>query len=187
MSFFIWSYFADLSKSEDLVSLKRGTQTMLPCHRCLVPMDSLSETTSLHKRILTTSSELLDAHIFDENMHERLKDLSMHCKLRVLASLLFVGIDACNDVYAIFSLEPMHNLSLGTSKLLYNCLLEMLCDETSVAHAVKPTLGAPKTFKFLKEMVIDALNKFLRIVQSNNSGFCLCVDFSKGNIQHRIS
>lgn len=42
---------------------------------------------------------------FDGNKHERLKDLSSHFKMSKLAYMPFVGIDQCNDIYAISGLN----------------------------------------------------------------------------------
>lgn len=50
--------------------------------------------------------------ISDKNKHEWWIDLSMHCKLSVLSSFHFLGIDACNDIFAIFRFDPSLNLHL---------------------------------------------------------------------------
>lgn len=98
-----------------------------------------------------------------------------------------MGIDPCNDIYAIFSFESLPNLPFCISKLHYNCLIEMVFDETRVTHAVKITHGAPMKLKSIKRMINCALKKYLETFQLNSLRFCLREDFFKGSIQIRMS
>lgn len=51
---------------------------------------------------------------------------SMQSLLPILSSFFFVIIHSLVDMYAVFRFEPTHFLSLGISKLLKDCDLNML-------------------------------------------------------------
>lgn len=61
-------------------------------------------------------------------MEQTLIKKSMHPCLPILDRFPFAGIHPSVHVYVVFRLEPMHVLSLGISKLLEECVLNMLSD-----------------------------------------------------------
>lgn len=74
----------------------------------------------------------------------------------------FVGIHPMADIYAIFDFDPMHVLSLGRSKLLKECFVLMLSDEMESKSVVQTMSRVNKTFRELRILVLQALNKFLK-------------------------
>lgn len=60
----------------------------------------------------------------------------------------------------------------------------MVSEKKGATHVAPTTLGAPKTVRTVKGMVVETLNKFLKTVHSGAPGFFLHVDFYKGNFQH---
>lgn len=81
----------------------------------------------------------------------------------------------------------MQTFFLGISKMLYSCIVKMLSDEGRVTNAIVTPLRTLKTFELVLEIMMEALNEFLRIVHGNNSRFTLRLISSKGNLQSRTA
>lgn len=116
------SCVADVPETEALYSLKRRTQTRFPCNRYLEPRESLSKAIEVYKRSFAMIHKLISEFLPIAEKTDRLKSLSMHCKLPVLVSFSFVGIHTYNEIHSVFRFDPMHNFYLGISKLLHSCL-----------------------------------------------------------------
>lgn len=58
--FMLSSYIADLPEAEDMCSVKRGSRTFSPCHRCLVSRDQLAMSTKAPRRRVSETLQVLD-------------------------------------------------------------------------------------------------------------------------------
>lgn len=188
LHFVLSSYVSDTPEAEDLLGVKRGNNTESPCHRCNVSRDQMPFSTCERYRCTEESRQIIKA--IDGNVataFDKLKQMSMLPLLPVLSSFPLVAIHPCNDIYNIFRFEPMHFLSLGISKMLKECAVEMLKDENRTTSAILSRAGEPRTFKFVRKRVLRCLNEFLRDVESSSRGYGLHVDFSSGESGLRLS
>ena len=90
-----------------------------------------------------------------------LKDRSMHDIRPVLMDFPFMGSAPILDVFQMFSLEPMHVLHLGLSKMLKNCALERLKSIDRTTTKWYTPGPASRTFNSIRTRLIRQLNKFV--------------------------
>lgn len=183
------SYIADLPEAEDMTGIKRGGSTSFPCHRCMVPKESMNKkNTNFPKRNIKTAMQLMN-EIRDgvPNVVDKFNNLSMHPLVPVLSDFPFSGIDPCVDTYAIFTVGPMHTCWLGISKTLKECATVRLEDRTLSSNAIKSSSGAPRMFFSIRRTILRILNSFLSNVEHISVGYDLHVDFSKHSCSGTIS
>ena len=182
------SYVADIPEAEDMLSIKRNTNTSSPCHRCLVGKESMSCVTDVAERSVGNNLKMFHSlKSGDEEVTNNFKKLSMIPVPPVLNSFPFVGIHPSVDIYAIFGFEPMHNLSLGISKLLKECTVSYLKDDKRVRTSIETLSGEGRNVSLIRKSILSLLNCFLREVQYSSPGYGIHVDFSKGLTAGRLS
>lgn len=98
-----------------------------------------------------------------------------------------VGVYPSVDIYAIFTVEPMHMPSLGVCRLLKECLMNMLSNDKKTRNAMRKSNRKPKPFYKIKKIVLFERNKFLKLFAKQSPGFNLQVDFSKADRTHNLS
>lgn len=82
--------------------------------------------------------------------------------LSVLLKFPFASIHLFVDIYKIFRFEPMHCLSLEDEKMLKECIVVMLDDETIVSPSVRCANQNVRPVRSLKHTNLPTLNTFLR-------------------------
>ena len=181
MHFLLASYVSDIPEAEDLLGLKRGNQTPSPCYQCLVRKESMAESSFAKSRSLMHTRRLIERLGTSENREtlEELATLSMHPILPVFADFPFVGIHESVDIYSIFDYDPMHVLSLGISRLLKECLWELLDDSNRKTSALRTSNGSKKTYKAAKRFVLQSMNHFLLETIESSPGFQMRVNLNK--------
>lgn len=182
------SYICDIPEAEDSLSVKRGNQTESPCFRCLVRKGNLADGLCGETRTLAHTKQLLTGlERGIDSVMEDLKQFSMLSIPPVLSAFPMIGVHPCVDIYDIFRFEPMHNLSLGVSKMLKDCATIMLRDENRTSPAMITSSGAPRTFKHIRRSVLHALNDFLCDVEKRSPGYGIHCDYSKGECGGRLN
>lgn len=181
LHFMMASYVADLPETEDLLSLKRGSATQSPCHRCMVQKHDLADMRCGTPRSLCEAMQLLDG---SQNVSEKDEVLAQRSMLPIppiLHTFPHIGLHPCVDIYRVFRCEPMHVFSLGLSPLLKECMCSMLKDENRVTKAMMTTSGGFKSFRAVRKPILREANLFLSSAQSSSPGYGLRTDFSKGD------
>lgn len=97
----------------------------------------------------------------------------------ILVDFLFAEFHATGDVCAIFRFAPMQNLSLGITRLLEKCLLNMLSDENRTTCAMETVSGSRKLFRIVKTTFCFILDRFLSNSYTALLGSGLCIDYRK--------
>lgn len=188
LHFIISSYLCDTPEAEDLLAVKRGTQCESPCHVCLVrkenlPFSCTATARSVHETEIMLSKLKQQTPGIDEEFQRK----SMLSIPPLLSTFPMMSIHSSVDLYTLFRFEPMHNLSLGISKLLKECCVLMLKDSERTSPAMCTMTGVPRPFNFIRKEVLHTLNKLLACIQRSSSGYGLQVDFSKGETSGRLS
>ena len=178
------SYVADIPESEDLVGVKRRVRTKKPCHRCLIPVERLSYCTREQPRSIKNTYNILNRG--EESRHE-LEDLSMHSLPPVLSKFPHAGIHPCVDSYSIFRFEPLHNFSLGVSKLIKECASDLLRDEKRFTSNITKKDGTARSFSQVRKKILHTVNRFLQEVEQTSKGHGIHVDYSKGVVGPRLN
>lgn len=76
-----------------------------------------------------------------------LKGMAMGSFSRVLVDFSFAGIRAGVDVYALFQFEPMHESSVGISRILKVHLRNMLSNETRKTSVLQSACDLPYSYE----------------------------------------
>lgn len=77
-----------------------------------------------------------------------------------LVSVPFARIHEGVDVYVIFRFEPLHNLSLGVSRLLKKFICNMLGDKSRETGAMKTRSGINTSPEAVEALILSPLNMF---------------------------
>lgn len=99
---------ADLPVTEDLFSLKRGSQTYSPCHIFTAKGDAIYDPTNESRFKLNKTKELLSrmsSSTEKDKVNRTLITNSMNVRLPILSNFSFVGIHSSVDNYAVFDLN----------------------------------------------------------------------------------
>ena len=179
--FLLSSYIGDLPECEDMLSVKRNGNTISPCHRCIITKSQLPFNTNEPERSLSDSMELIGRLKNDEEgeLFDELKGLSMLPIPPVFYEFPMVGLTPAVDIYAIFTFEPLHALSLGISRMLKECASRMLSDSSRFSSSLLTGNGDKRPFNTIRRTVLRAMNCFLSDVDRSSPGFNLRVDFSR--------
>lgn len=73
----------------------------------------------------------------------------------------------------------MHNLSLGISRLLEECLRNMLGDELRETCAIRTVSSSSRTFKSVRNAVLLILKDVLADSQKRHMGSAIRLDYKK--------
>lgn len=145
------SYVADISEAEDMLSVKRCTLTDWPCFRWVLPEDQFSDFVCGESRTLDRTKDIFWSFQREGVVaKEELASMSMPSTLPVLSSFTMMGIHPRVDNYSIFCVEPIRNISLGVSRILKECTVSILRDDTRTTSAIQLQSGADHTFKRLR-------------------------------------
>lgn len=96
---------ANIPESEDLLSLKRGSETVMPCHVCFAERHSLPLFTRTMRQTLKHTKSLLageNGSGGQQDLETRVNLLSTHPISSVLSSFPFIGIHPLADLFATF-------------------------------------------------------------------------------------
>lgn len=88
----------------------------------------------------------------------------------MLVSFPFMSILPCVDIYNTFSFEPMHDLSLGISKLSKDCLVRYLKDESRFSGSMTMVKRAAKWSSQIWRTTLIAVKGFLWLLERTFPG-----------------
>ncbi len=170
----IAQYVCDIPETKDMLGVKYGHSTNLPCFRCIIPYDKLSNHGRYAQREWKTAKRLLDTiedDVMDISEKKRAKldmdELSLHPIRPLFHNYPFVGLTEHLSIYKIFSVEPMHVLHLGVSKLIKQTTCSRLKSTELTSCAIGKTT---KTFSYIRKSILRQLNAFLDSVSTNTDG-----------------
>ncbi len=170
----IAQYVSDIPETKDMLGIKYGHTTTHPCFRCLVPCEELNSHGTYVQRDWRTTKRILDTienEEIDSPDKKRAKcemdDHSLHPFRPLFYDFPFVGLIEQLSIYRIFSVEPMHVLHLGISKLIKQTTCNRLKSTELTSSAISTTT---KTFSYIRKSILRQLNSFLDSVSTNTDG-----------------
>lgn len=160
------SYVADIPEPEDLLSMKRGSQTAFPCHGSPVKKGQLPQFTKERRRTLQETKSLINRYCrtVNKKCFSDVTQLSFHPVMPMISTFPFLSIHSSVDIYSLFDFDPMNVLSFGVSWLLKKCLFAMLGDAERTTSAINTKSGSFRSLKSIKCFVLQSLNRLLRKV-----------------------
>ena len=174
----LWSYVTDLPEGWDMASSIHGR-----CARCTVKKAGLASTEPCPAKDLCTAVMFYDdldkpnSKARKKKVAKKLKDtMSMNS---VRPYLLTLGRNYGVDVFRMLRYEVMHNIHLGLTRTLLECMSHRLktTSLTTPEFIVKKT-GLNKTFRAVRTSVLRGLNHSLQLYERHSP----VVDF---RISHR--
>ena len=172
------NYCCDFPEAKELSCTRNSTTTTHPCHRCYIPATQLESSAPHQPRSLddTRSARQESAQ---EHTTAPLEALSLLEQHSVLESTALLPTNSPLDPYNIFSFEPLHNLHLGISKLIKQCIVHRL-SSPDLTTTTASRSGTPRTFKKVKKSILVGSNSILSAIERDYYITGLHVDFSKG-------
>ena len=148
----IVNYTADIPEGKQMSGVLHGSNTKAPCIRCWVPGPELNSVKKYEPRSVDEVRKIRYRYRAKMNEVEELKRRNQGKKAALAkqdaleglkrhslcvipsffedTSLIPRSLKGVNDVYNIFSYEPLHNLHLGISKEIKKMIFERLGSET---------------------------------------------------------
>lgn len=105
----------------------------------------------------------------------------------VLVTFPFVWIHKSVDVHAIIRLDPLHDLSLGASCLVMECIWNILGDESIETSEIKSRTCPNRSFKAVKFIILSTLNMYMTDCQKRLVGTGPRVNFKKPGHSNRLT
>ena len=183
----ISNYCCNLPESHDIIPINNGNSSKLNCHRCNTLTENFSTFSPGNKRTGMDTIALL----------KQLQDLRKGSNRKQCNAILFehslveffpflhgfpfIGLDPVLDMLAIFSFEPLHNLHLGISKLLKQCMADRLQSTVLETSAIPSKGGKCRTssFRSVRMKILASVSKLLSHIQRYSPIIGVRVDFSK--------
>lgn len=117
-----------------MLALKRGKNTPLSCHQCPIQKEHLSMCNVAMRRIfLQVKPRLLSVLPESKTILDTFVDMFM-LPFHVLAAFSFVAVHPELEIYAIFGVAPIHELSFRISRPQQQCLFNHLSVVTEGRH-----------------------------------------------------
>lgn len=126
-------YVAVIPKMEDLFRLKLDPKSLALCYLCMAKWNSFCLTEIAELQALSGTELILERHgnaSSKNKMKAMLKLLLVLPATSVFQTLLRVRTNPSVSVYAVFTVEPMHLLSLGIRRTLKEYVINILSDKT---------------------------------------------------------
>lgn len=178
------AFNADVLECEDMRALKQGTNILSPCHDCFLSRNENSSSKATTKRILKDSLELLgNIKSGSWSGEEKLQIKSVLPIPAILFVFPFVSIHNSVNTYSIFRFELTHALSLGTPKLLKECLRGCLTDQSRSSTAMQYLSCQPKPFHIIWMKCLPLLNNFLKETRRDGLRLGFRLDLSKEKLE----
>jgi len=183
------SYCCDIPEAKDMSGVKHGTLGLAPCIRCMSsatdfesiisrPKRDISRTVEARKMIQDASLPSASSAVQDKAL-KVMKELYLspvnsfleHMYLHHRSLML-------SDVYSIFTFESLHNLHLGTSKMLKSCFSEYLYTTDVITFPAGPR-RKQRVMSSQRSNILKSFNAILAEIEKNYPATGLHVDFSK--------
>ena len=99
-----------------------------------------------------------------------LDDKSIHPLIPVLSDFPFVGATSYLDIYALFSVEPMHVFHLGVSRLLKEVAAERLRSTELTTTNYRTVYRTTRTFSSIRNAILRHVNRFIDEASRHTDG-----------------
>ena len=197
--FAIASYCADIPEIKDMTGIKNGISTPRTCFRCFALTKNMKNCTNAEKRTLAATASVMDEHErlrldaerfrgtdVAKEKREKAKDLLKEKSLLGIRTVLyqfpFVISSPDLELFQIYLFEPLHNLSLGVSKMLKQACFERMSAPDLKSSVMKDANGEPKTFSSIQAVVLSAANEIMSKMKQEQPIKGLNIDYSKGEV-----
>ena len=188
------SYCCDIPEAKNVFAIRHGTRTIMPCVRCTSSPSNFHLWTSSPCRHRSHTSKVRHTvSVIQEQLHkaEQTPDLLEKTTLRHAIATEFnnyslsswssflensnlVPSTVIDDLYSIYTYEPLHNIHLGLSVRLKDVLTHYLGTSKSVTIN-----GRLRTYCSLRHTVLKGCNSLLRSIQDLYTMPGIRYDFSK--------
>lgn len=192
------SYCCDIPEAKDVSAIRHGHGRYHPCVRCHItyedmvrgrgsPSRVLSGTIETRRRVkeLKEAAERMSGREERGRRREALNEIGCLLSAKSLAEwpssleeLCGSGGLVVEDLYSMFTFEPLHNLHLGVSRLLKTCLVQYLSSDEIYSHPCGPN-GKRKRLSSVRMALLRACNAILAHVEEKYALPGLHVDFAK--------
>lgn len=160
------TYVANIPKSDDRLSTKRGIQTPFSCHKCAAGEIRIVQSTKARGKTSAFTKSLENHYDTTENS-DILLDIthhSTHPVMPVLSRVPFAKTHSSADIHFLLDFDPEHVLSLKIITLLKECLVIMHGDVERTTSTIKTRAGSYRTIKSIKRAVVQCLHGFPRSI-----------------------
>ena len=179
---------ADLLGSKEMLGLKQGNRVTMPCHRCKCKPHDMTYYSEIEERSGKETNVMMSNFFYAENLMvdenlsynqiqeikgkatEKLNEVSQHPIYPVFHAYPFTNFIPVLDLYRTHSIDPLHCLHIGISKLLKVVLCELLKETDDSTHAVRTVEGKPKLIKTLRTPILHQLNSLIEAVSTRTDG-----------------
>ena len=199
----IVSYCCDLPEAKDVSGIRHGMKHQHPCIRCLSTPEEMKIRRTHEKRTIAGTYVVREevAEIEStletceppksqdfkkkkrEKRRQRMEDiqnsldkLSLSNWTSILESASKQSAMFTPNVYDIFTFEPLHNLSLGMSKMLKICFATYITSEKLIVH---PGTKQQKSGAQMKTSILRGCNSLLAAFQASHPIPGIQLDFAK--------
>lgn len=171
-----------MPENEDLMSLKKSSQTVMQSHFWLVQKEMFWLSKYAGQRSLSHSKHILDKIRTPKERPEAepcFRKISIYLFLRIVISFQFVEIHLCVDLYAIFRTQSTHVFFLAIGKLMKECLVDLLEDTEPVSIAIKFGQNVANSYWKIKKRVRHCFNAFSKNAEYTPSCSKGRIDFKR--------
>ena len=164
----LWSYVTDLPEGWDMSSSIHGR-----CSRCTVKKCDLGCTEASAAKDVSTAVMFYD-DLERPHSKKRLKQVANTLKDRLSLNtvrpyLLSLGSNYGVDVFRMLRYEKMHNVHLGLTRTLLECMSARLRSSSLTTPELRvKTTGEKKTFGAVRTSVLRALNHSLQLYERHS-------------------
>ena len=182
------SYCCDIPEAKDMTAVRHNLSTNRPCHRCLVTTSDLRKGAIGAPRSSRFTTWIRRTGRSDDTvLKKNLKDYSIAPWRSFLEDIAtdFPSF-LSDDLYNIFTFEPLHNLHLGISKLLKSCTFQLVSSKYPARYSFgKKTTSS--TMQSKKVPLLSACNTLLRTMEKDSGLPDLHIDFSSKDASSRLN
>ena len=182
-----------------MTSIRDGNSTPRTCFRCFALTKYMKNCTNAGIRTLAATDSVMDEHErlkldakrfrgtdVAKEKRQKAKDLLKGRSLLgirpVLYQFPFVRSSPDLELFQIYLFEPLHNLSLGVSKMLKQACFERMSATNLQSSVMKDANGEPKAFSSIRAVVLSAANEIMSKMKQEQPIRGLNIDYSKGEV-----
>lgn len=182
------SYCYDIPEGKDMSAVRHNLVTNRPCHRCIVTTKDLNLGLKAPPRTFRLTSFIRKKHNeAGSSFQDHLKSFSLAPWKSFLEDIRtshpsFVP----DDLYEIFTYEPLHNLHLEISKLVKSCTYQLASSNYKVRY-INASGKATTSIRSKKIPLLAACNTLLRLIERDSGIAQLHVDFSTKDMSSALN
>lgn len=137
-------FVADNPRTEDPLGLKCGSRTLSPCYLCTAKRDTFFPQQMQNYERFSVQNVLwrkLETKLQNPKWNQ-LQTNYQYCQLQLsFTHFAMIGVHSSVDIHDVFRVDPMHVLSHGVSRLLKECLINMLSSDKETTTAMRLSNG----------------------------------------------